>query len=182
MQAWNSSLEQAFIDANARCGVIVTDGHRGHGSPCCQKFSLQQSWQKCHVETQGDTPEQATATIYSNKASQALKQARRLRYVVDHVRASGSMSVERWPSTVRQAWEAMWKADRQTEYLHELDAVFGHGAHTRFVLVGRRVADQLAKHAESLQSMTLSFKRAQYRAKFAHKHGGLAVAFRALRP
>eukprot|EP00969_Alexandrium_andersonii_P084518 3727565-Alexandrium_andersonii.AAC.1 len=92
------------------------------------------------------------------------------------------MSIESWPGTVRQAWDAMWKADRQTEYLHELDAVFGHGAHTRFVLVGRRVADQLAKHAESLQSMTLSFKRAQYRAKLAHKHGGLAVAFRALRP
>eukprot|EP00969_Alexandrium_andersonii_P016220 710132-Alexandrium_andersonii.AAC.1 len=30
--------------------------------------------------------------------------------------------------------------------------------------------------------MTLSYKRAQYRAKLAHKRSGLAVAFRALRP
>eukprot|EP00969_Alexandrium_andersonii_P298343 13187788-Alexandrium_andersonii.AAC.1 len=63
------------------------------------------------------------------------------------------MAVESWPAAVRQAWEAMWQADRHTEYLRELSAVLGHGAHTRFVLAGRRVADQLAKHAESLQSM-----------------------------
>eukprot|EP00969_Alexandrium_andersonii_P182341 8057142-Alexandrium_andersonii.AAC.1 len=79
---------------------------------------------------QSATPEQATATIFSSTASQALKQACRLRYVVDHVRASGSMAVESWPTTARQAWEAMWQADRQTEYLRELNAVFRHGAHT----------------------------------------------------
>ena len=176
MWQWWSAAAHGLFESVEKCHGMQARAGVMHGKPKFRSHDVSHSGAQYGASVEGPHVQVA------REAAELHKQARRVRYMADAIRACKVVQVDSWPRDLAGAWRRAVQADRQRNDMAEVRVLVGTGARWHVVvIVLRKLADKLAKLAQAKTDEAFSRKRATLREAAADSRRGLAVAFRCLR-